>query len=110
MGIRSILSKPFAAIVAHQQKSWAANPVVTQQKVFSSIIEKARPTIFGKDHNFEGIKSHSDYKDRVPVRDYEGLSSYVKMILDGKENVLWPGKPFYLAKLLGQLLEQNIFQ
>lgn len=101
MGIRSFLSKPFAAIVAHQQKEWASNPIATQQKVFSSIIEKAKPTIFGKDHNFAGIKSYSDYRDRVPVRDYEGLSSYVKMILDGKENVLWPGKPVYFAKTSG---------
>ena len=101
MGIRSFLSKPLAAIVASQQKSWSSKPAETQHKVFRSIIEKARATVFGKDHDFEGIKSHSDYVSRVPIRDYEGLSSYVQLILEGNENVLWPGKPVYFAKTSG---------
>lgn len=101
MGIRSFLSKPLAAIVAHQQKSWASKPVETQQKVFRTIVEKAKHTVFGKDHDFKGIKSHADYVNRVPVRDYEGLTAYVQMILNGQENVLWPGKPVYLAKTSG---------
>lgn len=101
MGIRSFLSKPLASIVVARQKDWAANPGETQQKVFHSIIEKARTTKFGIDHDFGGIRSHQDYKDRVPVRDYEGLSPYVKMILNGDENVLWPGKPIYFAKTSG---------
>lgn len=101
MGIRSFLSKPLAAIVVKQQKAWASKPGETQQKAFSSIIEKAGKTTFGIDHDFSGITSHKDYIDRVPIRDYEELSPYVKMILDGKEDVLWPGKPVYFAKTSG---------
>lgn len=101
MGIRSFLSKPLASIVVARQKDWAAKPGDTQRKVFHSIIEKASTTKFGIDHNFGEIRSHQDYKDRVPVRDYEGLSPYVKMILNGDENVLWPGKPIYFAKTSG---------
>ena len=101
MGIRSFLSKPLAAIVVKQQKTWSSKPGETQQKVFSSIISKAKKTKFGLDHDFAGIKSYKNYIDRVPIRDYEGLSPYVKMILDGKENVLWPGKPVYFAKTSG---------
>ena len=101
MGIRSFLSKPFASIIANQQKAWSSKPGETQQKVFRSIIAKAKETKFGFDHDFKGINSHKDYIERVPPRDYEGLSPYVKMILEGKENVLWPGKPVYFAKTSG---------
>ena len=101
MGIRSFLSKPLAAIVASQQKAWSSKPGETQQKVFSSIISKARGTKFGIDHDFSGINSHKDYIDRVPIRDYEALSPYVNMILEGKDNILWPGKPVYFAKTSG---------
>lgn len=101
MGIRSFLSKPLASIVVARQKDWAAKPGETQQKVFNSIIEKAKSTKFGVDHDFGAIRSHQDYKDRVPVRDYEALSPYVNMILNGDENVLWPGKPIYFAKTSG---------
>ncbi|NJN25885.1 MAG: GH3 auxin-responsive promoter family protein [Cyclobacteriaceae bacterium] len=101
MGIRSFLSKPLAAVVAAQQRSWASRPGESQQKVFESIIAKASITRFGSDHDFEGIKTHHEFINRVPIRDYEALSPYIKMILDGKENVLWPGKPVYFAKTSG---------
>ncbi len=101
MGIRSLLSKPFAAHIVRQQKKWSSKPGASQQKVFNSIISKASKTIFGVDHDFKGIKTHKEFIDRVPIRDYEALSPYVKMILDGKESVLWPGKPVYFAKTSG---------
>lgn len=101
MGIRAFLSKPMAAFIANRQKAWSSKPGESQQKVFDSIILKSSRTIFGVDHDFEGIKSHKDFIERVPIRDYEGLSPYVKMILEGKESVLWPGKPVYFAKTSG---------
>ncbi len=101
MGIRSFLSKPLAAVVAAQQKDWSSKPGETQQKVFDKIIAKAKSTRFGADHDFEGIKSHHEFVNRVPIRDYEALSPYIEMILKGKENILWPGKPVYFAKTSG---------
>ncbi len=101
MGIRSFLSKPLAAIIIARQRAWSSKPGVTQQHVFRSIIEKAKATKFGIDHDFGGIKSFKDYSDRVPIRDYEALSPYVNMILKGEKDVLWPGKPIYFAKTSG---------
>lgn len=101
MGIRSFLSKPLAAYVVSQQRDWASKPGHVQQKVFQTIVSKASETTFGTDHDFKGIENHKDYVERVPVRDYEALSPYVKMILEGKEDVLWPGKPVYFAKTSG---------
>jgi hypothetical protein len=101
MGIRSLLSKPLAAYVASQQKAWSSRPGESQAEVFRSIIKKARPTQFGKDHDFRSIRSVKDFQDRVPIRDYEALSPYVKMILEGREDILWPGKPVYFAKTSG---------
>ncbi len=101
MGIRSFLSKPFAAIVANQQQQWSSKPGETQQRVFNSIINGAGNTTFGNDHDFKGIKTHKEFTEHVPIRDYEGLSSYVEMILKGEKDVLWPGKPVYFAKTSG---------
>lgn len=101
MGIRSFLSKPLAAYVAGQQKDWASKPGISQQKVFNTLISKGSKTTFGADHDFASIRSHKDFIERVPIRDYEALSPYIKMILDGKNDVLWPGKPEYFAKTSG---------
>lgn len=101
MGIRAFLSKPLAAIVAKQQKSWAARPGEVQRHQLKRIIAGGKQTVFGKDHGFEGIFSHKEFAEHVPIRDYEGLAPYVKKILAGQENVLWPGKPIYFAKTSG---------
>ena len=34
----------------------------------------------------------------MPIRDYEGLKEYVDLVVDGKKDVLWPGKPQYFCK------------
>ncbi len=101
MSIKSILAKPFAKYVAHKVEKWASNPIETQERVFLDLIEKAKRTAFGKDHNFEEITSYHDFKARVPVRDYEAVKHYVERVVAGEENVLWEGLPLYFAKTSG---------
>lgn len=101
MGVRSVLSKPFAKRIARAQRKWASQPVETQQSVFEQIVGKAAPTAFGKDHGFADIRSYSDFKKQVPIRDYEALKPYVDRLVKGESNILWPGKPAYFAKTSG---------
>ena len=101
MGIRSVLAKPFAAYIASQTKEWSMKPEVYQQKVFESLIQTGRKTLFGKDHGFESIKSYEDFKKQVPIRDYEVLKPYVEKVLRGEQDILWTGKPAYFAKTSG---------
>ena len=101
MGIRSILSKPFASFVVKDQQKWSQAPGKFQKQIFQQLTQKATQTTFGEDHGFADIKNHQDYQQQVPIRDYEALSPYVKQILDGQSDVLWPGKPTYFAKTSG---------
>src|SRR5436190_22334284 len=101
MGIRSILAKPFAAYIASQTKAWSLQPTRSQDAIFESIVRAAQPTLFGKDHDFQAIKSHDDFKKQVPIRDYEDLKGYVEQVVAGKPDILWPGKPAYFAKTSG---------
>jgi len=101
MGIRGFLSKPLAALTVSQQKKWASQPAITQLNQFNNIIKTAKNTVFGKDHGFSAIKTYEDFKKQVPIRDYEDLKPYVEKILQGSEDVLWPGRPAYFAKTSG---------
>ncbi|MGB3777786.1 MAG: GH3 auxin-responsive promoter family protein [Tunicatimonas sp.] len=101
MGIRSVLSRPLAAYVVQQQKQWSLAPEKTQDRVFQQLIAGAKNTRFGQDHAFAQIGHYEQFKRLVPVRDYEGLKPYVDQILAGQSDVLWPGKPAYLAKTSG---------
>jgi GH3 auxin-responsive promoter len=101
MGIRSVLAKPFAAFIASETKKWSQSPHSYQQKIFQHLLAVGRGTGFGRDHDFDSIRSYDEYKRRVPVRDYEGLKSYIERVIQGEEHVLWRGKPEYLAKTSG---------
>lgn len=101
MGIRAFLSKPLAGYIVGKYKVWNKEPVKMQQEVLKNLIEGVKDTAFGKDHDLSNVKTYEDFKKRVPVRDYEGLKSYIERIIKGEENVLWKGKPIYFAKTSG---------
>ena len=101
MGVKAALSRPFAKFIVKRIKRWSSNPIRAQQKVFDNLINKAKNTAFGKDHEFNKINTYSDFKKAVPVRDYEEMVSYISRVKSGEANVLWPGKPIYLCKTSG---------
>ena len=101
MGLKTILSKIFAAWVNRELNNSRNNALALQQKVFTALIKQAENTAFGKDHQFTQIKTYEDFKSAVPVRDYEGLRPYIDRVVAGEENMLWPGKPTYLTKTSG---------
>ncbi|MBA4276583.1 GH3 auxin-responsive promoter family protein [Flavobacterium sp.] len=101
MSLKSFFAKIFAQKIYRKTQLWATNPIATQQRVFEDLIREARNTQFGLDHHFDQIKTVEDFAKNVPVRDYEGLKSYVDKVVKGEENVLWKDKPLYFAKTSG---------
>jgi hypothetical protein len=101
MGIRSILAKPFAAFIAAETKRWSREPEVHQAKIMEHLVDQARHTVFGKDHSFDSIKNYDDFKKNIPIRDYEDLKPYIERVVAGEPDILWMGKPAYLAKTSG---------
>lgn len=101
MSLKSYAAKVLARRVKRKIEKWASQPVATQRKVFEELIRQARETAFGRDHDFGSITSHKDFTSRVPIRDYEALRPYVDRVVEGEDDILWPGKPLYFAKTSG---------
>lgn len=101
MSIKASLSIVFAKLIHQKIKTWSNNPITTQDKVFNELITQAKNTAFGNDHNFSNIKTYHDFKNHVPVKDYEDIKPYIERIKKGEENVLWPGLPTYFSKTSG---------
>ena len=99
--IKEIGAKVYAAFVHQKNKKWIQNPIQAQQLVFQELIQKGKPTQFGKDHHFEKIKGLKEFKSQVPIRDYEELRPYIESVIQVKADVLWPGRSLYFAKSSG---------
>ncbi len=101
MGIKSVLAKPLASYIAKSVEKQKLNALEDQQKIFLSLMSQAQVTEFGKEHNFHQIASHEEFKQAVTIRDYELFKPYIEKIKEGKQNILWKGKPIYFAKTSG---------
>lgn len=101
MGIKASLSIPFAKYIAKGIEKWKNHPLKTQDAVLQHLLTVGRKTAFGKDHDFDQINNYEDFKSKVPIRDYEGLKSYIERIKNGEQDILWEGSPLYFAKTSG---------
>ena len=101
MSLKQIGARIFAAWVMRGRNKWASRPRETQEKLLKQLLQQARNTAYGQDHNFESIQGYEQFKAAVPVGDYENLRPYVDRVVAGEENVLWPGLPLYFAKTSG---------
>ena len=99
--MKQFAAKLFARYIVNMNKRWKENPIAAQKQTFHLLVEQARNTRFGQDHDFEQIRDYETFKKKVPVRDYEGHRPYVDRIIAGEKDVLWPGVPLYLSKTSG---------
>lgn len=101
MKIKSFFAKPYAAIISKKIKKAKKTALADQQEIWQQLIKVGKNTLFGKDHQFSEIHTYEDFKQNVPIKDYEAFKPYIEMIKEGKQNILWKGKPLYFAKTSG---------
>lgn len=101
MSIKTAIAKFLAKRTRKKLTAEALNGVELQLQCMQNLISTARDTDFGKDHGFGTIQGHEDFAKQIPIRDYEALKAYVDRVVDGDQDVLWPGQPIYFAKTSG---------
>ena len=75
--MKTIITILFAKLIKRRNQKWISHPIESQSKTFNKLLTSALSTTFGQDHEFSNISSYEEFKQRVPVRDYEGLKPYV---------------------------------
>ncbi len=78
------------------------NHIDAQQKVLEQLLKTASETDFGKKYGFESILKSKDvqkeFARKIPYFDYHQLlEQWWHRVIDGEENVTWPGSPDYFA-------------
>ncbi|TVR74768.1 MAG: hypothetical protein EA408_01600 [Marinilabiliales bacterium] len=101
MSFLNFSARMAARLYSNRINSWKSRAVEMQDRVFRQLLRKGRDTGFGRDHSFSSVRTYEQFANMVPVRDYEGLRSYIGRVRLGHRSVLWPGRPIYFAMTSG---------
>lgn len=72
--------------------------IQTQQDTLRKLVRHARNTRFGREHEFDRIRTVRDYQQRVPLGDYESFwKNYWQPAFPVLNDVTWPGRIPYFA-------------
>ncbi len=93
-----------ATHVKHFKKA-CHQPLSIQTKKLLSIISANENSAFGKKHNFDKIKSISDFRRFVPACKYEDIQPYIKALFNGDKAQLTTEDPFMFATTSGTTAE-----
>ena len=101
MQIKSRIARPFAGLVYKSIQRARLTAVADQEQWLIRLLKTGRKTDFGKEHNLKDVSLYTQFKQAVPLRDYEQIRPWIDRIIEGKHNVLWKGRPLYFAKTSG---------
>jgi hypothetical protein len=80
-----------------------------QRQVLSYLVEHAKNTEYGIQHDFSHISDYDSFRQRVPVNTYEELKGYIDRMRHGETDILWPGRTRWYAKSSGTTNDKSKF-
>jgi hypothetical protein len=85
------------------------NAAEIQLDVLDRLINDAKYTEWGVQHQFKNIENYNDFKNRFPIQDYDTLKPFIERIMQGESDVLWPGEITWFAKSSGTTNDKSKF-
>ena len=90
-------------------EGWKNNPVDAQREVLQDIVTSAQYTEFGRMHRFHELFNVRDFKQAIPVHEYDDLKPYIERIMNGEQNILWNTPVYWFAKSSGTTSDKSKF-
>ena len=94
----SYIFREFITIRTEQLDTNDRRAKLVQKSVLFWLILNSQNTRFGKKNNFLKIRSIKSFQKNVPISHYDDLRKDIADMLNGKSNILWPGKTHFFAK------------
>ncbi len=85
----------------HQIELFIKHPIEVQNDVLHSLLEQARNSEWGKKFDYDSIGSIEEYKQRVPISQYEDLFPWIDRMMQGEQNLLWSEDIKWFSKSSG---------
>ncbi|WP_353132052.1 GH3 auxin-responsive promoter family protein [Pseudopedobacter sp.] len=93
----------------HQIELFMKYPDEVQEEWFGELIHSAIGTEWGKKYDYRSIESVEQYRERVPIQNYDTLKPYIERMLKGEQNILWPTEIKWFAKSSGTTSDRSKF-
>jgi hypothetical protein len=90
-------------------EQWMEDAIGIQSEVWQDLIVAGQYTEYGRKYHFSQIQSLEQYKQRVPVQEYDALLPYIEQMMQGEENVLWNTPITWFAKSSGTVSAKSKF-
>ncbi|MBP6334299.1 MAG: GH3 auxin-responsive promoter family protein [Bacteroidia bacterium] len=93
----------------HQIELFMKYPHEVQQDWFHRLVDVAKTTEWGLKYDYKSIRKLEDFKNRVPVQNYESTKPYIDRLMSGEQNILWPSDIKWFAKSSGTTAGKSKF-
>lgn len=80
-----------------------------QEKVLQRLVNCAKETEYGHNHNFANIHSYEDFAKNIPINTYEELKGDIDRMRHGEKDILWRGQVKWYAKSSGTTNDKSKF-
>lgn len=93
----------------HQIELFMKYPLDVQDEWLHTLISSAENTEWGKLYDYRSILTVQQFKERVPIQNYDTLKPYIERMLQGEQNILWPSEIKWFAKSSGTTSDRSKF-
>ena len=93
----------------HQIELFMKYPLDVQDEWLHTLISSAENTEWGKLYDYRSILNVQQFKERVPIQNYDTLKPYIERMLQGEQNILWPSEIKWFAKSSGTTNDRSKF-
>ncbi|HVZ56996.1 MAG TPA: GH3 auxin-responsive promoter family protein [Chitinophagaceae bacterium] len=90
-------------------EAWKDHPAEAQRDVLQNLVTSAQYTEFGRRYDFSSLFTIRDFKQRVPIHEYDDLKPYIQRVMNGEQNVLWNTPVYWFAKSSGTTSDKSKF-
>ena len=90
-------------------ENWIANPIPAQRNVLQHLVTQAQYTEIGRRYKFSRLFTIKDFKNTIPVHEYNDLKPYINRMMAGEQNILWNTPINWFAKSSGTTSDKSKF-
>ena len=93
----------------HQIELFIKYPHDVQLEWFKKLMGAASDTEWGRKYDYSSITNLEQFKQRVPISDYNKLKPYINRLRKGEQNLLWNTDIKWFAKSSGTTSDKSKF-